>query len=127
MYFAKLHDITANELKTGVTDLVITVPGWYTDIQRCALIDAANIASLNCLRLINDSTAVALGYGITKSDLPNPENPRNGATSPLSMLATRPCPSLSSPFQRAGLTHGFLKYIFVLYVLALGLSHRIQE
>ena len=39
--------------------------------------DAAQIAGLNVLRLINDTTAVAFGYGITKSDLPEPENPRN--------------------------------------------------
>lgn len=65
------------ELKTVVTDVVIAVPGWYTDIQRRALLDAASIAGLNTLRLINDTTAVALGYGITKSDLPEPENPRH--------------------------------------------------
>ncbi len=39
--------------------------------------DAANIAGLNPLRLINDTTAIALGYGITKSDLPPPETPRH--------------------------------------------------
>lgn len=77
MYFGKLRDITANELKTAVSDLVIAVPGWYTDIQRRAMIDAAQIAGLNALRLINDTTAVALGYGITKTDLPEPENPRH--------------------------------------------------
>ena len=32
---------------------------------------------MNVLRLINDHTAVALGYGITKSDLPEAENPRH--------------------------------------------------
>ncbi|KAK7692144.1 hypothetical protein QCA50_003763 [Cerrena zonata] len=76
-YLGKLRDIAANELKTGVSDIVITVPGWYTDIQRRALLDAAQIANLNVLRLINDTTAVALGWGITKSDLPEAENPRH--------------------------------------------------
>lgn len=41
------------------------------------MLDAAQIANLNVLRLINDTTAVALGYGITKSDLPEAENPRH--------------------------------------------------
>jgi heat shock protein 4 len=77
MYLSKLRDTAAAELKTGVCDVVIAVPGWYTDIQRRAVLDAAAIAGLNTLRIINDSTAVALGYGITKSDLPDPENPRN--------------------------------------------------
>ncbi|KAF8196547.1 heat shock protein 70 family [Pholiota molesta] len=77
MYFGKLRDIAGAELKTPVTDVVISVPGWYTDIQRRAIIDAAAIANMNVLRLINDTTATALGYGITKSDLPEAENPRN--------------------------------------------------
>ncbi|KAL0957003.1 hypothetical protein HGRIS_003104 [Hohenbuehelia grisea] len=77
MYLAKLRDIAANELKTGVTDVVIAVPGWYTDIQRRAMLDAAAIAGLNVLRLINDTTATALGYGITKSDLPESDNPKH--------------------------------------------------
>jgi heat shock protein 4 len=77
MYLGKIRDIAAVELKTGVTDIVIAVPSWYTDIQRRAMLDAASIVGLNTLRLINDSTAVALGYGITKSDLPDAENPRH--------------------------------------------------
>jgi heat shock protein 4 len=77
MLLGKLRDTAAAELKTPVSDVVISVPGWYTDIQRRALMDAAAIASLNPLRLINDTTAVALGYGITKSDLPEPDNPRH--------------------------------------------------
>jgi len=79
MYFGKLRDIAAAELKAGIQDVVISVPGWYTDIQRRATLDAAAIAGLNTLRLINDTTATALGYGITKSDLPDAENPRHVA------------------------------------------------
>ncbi|KAF7303739.1 Heat shock protein [Mycena indigotica] len=77
MYLGKLRDIASAELKVGVTDIVIAVPGWYSEVQRRALLDAATVAGLNPLRLINDTTAVALGYGITKSDLPEAENPRH--------------------------------------------------
>ena len=77
MYFGRLRDIASKELKTGVSDVVIAVPGWYTDVQRRALLSAATIAGLNPLRLIPDHTAVAFGYGITKSDLPDAENPRH--------------------------------------------------
>lgn len=77
MYFGKLRDITSGELKVPVSDFVVAVPGWYTDIQRRAIQDAAAIAGMNVLRVINDTTAVALGYGITKSDLPDAENPRH--------------------------------------------------
>ncbi|KAF8515677.1 HSP70-domain-containing protein [Hysterangium stoloniferum] len=78
MYLGKLKDIASNELKQLVSDVVIAVPGWYTDIQRRAVIDAAQITGLNPLRIINDTTAVALGYGITKSDLPElDQSPRH--------------------------------------------------
>ncbi|WVQ82723.1 hypothetical protein IAT38_004855 [Cryptococcus sp. DSM 104549] len=77
-YLGKLRDTASLELKQAVTDVVLAVPGWYTDIQRRAMLDAATIAGLNPLRLINDTTAVALGYGITKADLPeDPETPRH--------------------------------------------------
>ncbi|SCZ95105.1 BZ3500_MvSof-1268-A1-R1_Chr11-3g03606 [Microbotryum saponariae] len=77
MFLGKLRDTAANELKSAVNDVVIAVPVWYTDAQRRAVIDAADIAGLNPLRLINDTTATALGYGITKTDLPlAPEPPK---------------------------------------------------
>jgi heat shock protein 4 len=69
-YLGQLRDITTRESKAAVNDLVIAVPGWYTDVQRRAVLDAAEIAGVNTLRLINDTTATALGYGITKLDLP---------------------------------------------------------
>lgn len=70
---ARLRDTAQAELKANVNDVVIAVPGWYTDIQRRAVLDAAEIANLHPLRLINELTATALGYGITKTDLPPPE------------------------------------------------------
>lgn len=42
------------------------------------MLDAAQISGLNCLRLMNDTTATALAYGLYKQDLPAPEEkPRN--------------------------------------------------
>jgi heat shock protein 4 len=73
MFLSKIKQTTAAELKLPVSDLVMSVPAWFTDAQRRALIDAAEIAGLKLLRLINDTTAAALGYGITKLDLPGPE------------------------------------------------------
>ena len=75
MYLGKIRDITSAELKIPMSDCVISVPGWFTEKQRRALNDAADIAGLNVLRLINDTTASALGYGITKTDLPDPSLP----------------------------------------------------
>jgi heat shock 70kDa protein 4 len=73
MYFTKVKATTAAELRQPVSDIVLSCPPWYTDAQRRSLLDAAEIAGLKCLRLINDTTATALGYGITKLDLPGPE------------------------------------------------------
>lgn len=73
MYLTRMRATASVELKLPVSDVVLSCPVWYTDAQRRAILDAADIAGLKCLRLINDNTAVALGYGITKLDLPAPE------------------------------------------------------
>ncbi|XP_067891817.1 heat shock 70 kDa protein 4L-like [Heterodontus francisci] len=78
MLLTKLKETSENALKKPVTDCVISVPSFFTDAERRSVIAAAEIAGLNCLRLMNDTTAVALAYGIYKQDLPAPEEkPRN--------------------------------------------------
>ena len=75
--FTKLKQITDTELKTKAVDCVIGVPCYFTDTERRAMLDAAQIAGWNCLRLLNETTAVALCYGIYKADLPEPtDKPR---------------------------------------------------
>uniref|UniRef100_A0A5F8GRE9 Heat shock protein 105 kDa n=1 Tax=Monodelphis domestica TaxID=13616 RepID=A0A5F8GRE9_MONDO len=77
MLLTKLKETAENNLKKPVTDCVISVPSFFTDAERRSVLDAAQIVGLNCLRLMNDMTAVALNYGIYKQDLPGPEeNPR---------------------------------------------------
>ncbi|KAG5927605.1 Heat shock protein hsp88 [Claviceps africana] len=73
MYLSKIKQNAAQELKLPVSELCMSVPAWFTDTQRRALLDAAEIAGLKVLRLINDTTAAALGWGITKLDLPTAE------------------------------------------------------
>ncbi len=46
---------------------VITVPAWFDDAQRQATRDAAQLAGLECLRIVNEPTAAALAYGIDGS------------------------------------------------------------
>ncbi|MFV2057567.1 MAG: Fe-S protein assembly chaperone HscA [Thiohalomonadales bacterium] len=46
--------------------VVITVPAHFDDAQRQATKDAAKLAGLNVLRLINEPTAAALAYGLDK-------------------------------------------------------------
>uniref|UniRef100_A0A8C1Y3S5 Heat shock protein 4b n=1 Tax=Cyprinus carpio TaxID=7962 RepID=A0A8C1Y3S5_CYPCA len=73
MLLTKLKETAESALKKPVADCVISVPCFYTDAERRSVIDAAQIAGLNCLRLMNETTAVALAYGIYKQDLPAPE------------------------------------------------------
>ena len=39
------------------------------------MLDATRIAGLNCLRLMHETTATALAYGIYKQDLPETDKP----------------------------------------------------
>jgi molecular chaperone HscA len=43
---------------------VITVPAYFDDAQRQATKDAAKLAGINVLRLINEPTAAAIAYGL---------------------------------------------------------------
>jgi len=51
-------------LGVAVKKAVITVPAWFDDAQRQATKDAAELAGLDCLRIVNEPTAAALAYGI---------------------------------------------------------------
>ncbi|XP_054481227.1 heat shock 70 kDa protein 4a [Anoplopoma fimbria] len=73
MLLTKLKETAESALKKPVADCVISVPSYFTDSDRRSVMDAAQIAGLNCLRLMNETTAVTLAYGIYKQDLPAPE------------------------------------------------------
>eukprot|EP00277_Geminigera_cryophila_P001355 CAMPEP_0179428870 /NCGR_PEP_ID=MMETSP0799-20121207/14419_1 /TAXON_ID=46947 /ORGANISM="Geminigera cryophila, Strain CCMP2564" /LENGTH=892 /DNA_ID=CAMNT_0021204551 /DNA_START=255 /DNA_END=2933 /DNA_ORIENTATION=+ len=70
MLLANLKKIAEADHNAEVVDVAISVPVFFTEHQRRAIHVAAKIAGLTCLRLINDNTATALAYGITKTDLP---------------------------------------------------------
>lgn len=69
MFLNKLKMITHAETKAPVSDVVISVPSFFTDKERRAMIDAAEIAGLNCLRTVNDVTAAAVNYGLMKAEV----------------------------------------------------------
>lgn len=78
MLLAKLKETSESALKKPVADCVISVPSFFTDAERRSVMAAAQIAGLNCLKLMNETTGVALAYGIYKQDLPAlEEKPRN--------------------------------------------------
>lgn len=51
----------------SMADSVLAVPNWFTDSQRKGILAACEIGSVNCLRICNESSAIALSYGIFKS------------------------------------------------------------
>lgn len=84
-YLGERHSFTPEQIVAGiivdmkdiaevdgspVTDCVLSVPTYYVESERYAMLNAARIAGINCLRLINETTATALAYGIYKTDLP---------------------------------------------------------
>lgn len=55
----------AEEALNGeLAGVVITVPAYFDDAQRAGTKDAANLAGLHVLRLLNEPTAAAIAYGL---------------------------------------------------------------
>jgi len=50
--------------ESTVRDTVVTVPAWYSAPHRAALADAASVAGLNVLALVNSNAAAALKYAL---------------------------------------------------------------
>lgn len=67
MVLVKMKETAEAFLGKPVTDAVVTVPAYFNDSQRQATKDAASIAGLNCLRIINEPTAAAIAYGLDKN------------------------------------------------------------
>lgn len=65
---SKLADRGAESLGGDVDGVVITVPAYFDDAQRQATKDAARLAGLRVLRLLNEPTAAAVAYGLDKQD-----------------------------------------------------------
>ncbi|PWA80993.1 heat shock protein 70 family [Artemisia annua] len=73
MVFSDMKTIAEKNLNSAVADCCIGIPIYFTDLQRRAVMDAAIIAGLHPLRLMHETTATALAYGIYKTDLPENE------------------------------------------------------
>ncbi|AXQ22293.1 Fe-S protein assembly chaperone HscA [Acinetobacter wuhouensis] len=60
----QLKDRAEQSLNNPVNGAVITVPAYFDEAQRQATRDAAELAGLNVLRLLNEPTAAAVAYGL---------------------------------------------------------------
>jgi molecular chaperone HscA len=61
---AKLRQRAEDSFDDELFGAVITVPAYFDDAQRQATKDAAHLAGINVLRLINEPTAAAIAYGL---------------------------------------------------------------
>lgn len=66
MVLQHMKETAETYLGHKVAKAVITVPAYFTDSQRQATKDAAAIAGLEVLRIINEPTAAAVAYGLDK-------------------------------------------------------------
>ncbi|GMM36984.1 adenyl-nucleotide exchange factor [Saccharomycopsis crataegensis] len=71
MFINNLKEVAQNTVKGKITDVVIAVPAWYSEKQRQAVADASRIAGLNPVRIVNEVTAAAVGYGVFKNNFPD--------------------------------------------------------
>ncbi|XP_066245009.1 hypoxia up-regulated protein 1 [Euwallacea similis] len=66
-FLHKAKEFAENGAQQPITECVLTVPGFFNQIERKALLQAAELSGLRVLQLINDYTAVALNYGIFRT------------------------------------------------------------
>jgi molecular chaperone HscA len=64
---ATLRQRAEDALGDELVGAVVTVPAYFDDAQRQATKDAATLAGLNVLRLLNEPTAAAIAYGLDNS------------------------------------------------------------
>ncbi|NLB31751.1 MAG: Fe-S protein assembly chaperone HscA, partial [Alcaligenaceae bacterium] len=65
---AKLRQQAEDSLGDDLVGAVITVPAYFDDAQRQATRDAARLAGLDVLRLLNEPTAAAVAYGLERAN-----------------------------------------------------------
>lgn len=63
-----LYQRALQSFNDDIVGAVITVPAYFDESQRQATKDAAQIAGLNVLRLLNEPTAAAIAYGLDTAD-----------------------------------------------------------
>jgi hypoxia up-regulated 1 len=72
MQFSYVKQLAESLAGEKVTDVIVTVPPYFTQFQRDAVVDSIEVAGLRTLALINDGTAVAVNYAMTRT-FPTPE------------------------------------------------------
>lgn len=72
MQFGYIKSLAEDLAGEKVQDTIVTVPPFYNQFERDAIADAVELADLRILGLINDGTAIAVNYAMTRT-FPEPE------------------------------------------------------
>lgn len=67
MQLAYVKDLAESVGGEKVHDIVVTVPAFYSQFERDAVADAIEIAGMRMLALVNDGTAVAINFAMTRT------------------------------------------------------------
>jgi molecular chaperone DnaK len=68
MLLQEMRLIAEDQLGETVERAVVTVPAYFNDNQRQAVRDAGRIAGLDVVRILNEPTAAAIAYGLSRTD-----------------------------------------------------------
>ncbi|MCA9556901.1 MAG: Hsp70 family protein, partial [Myxococcales bacterium] len=68
LILAEVRQVASRNLKARVEGAVITVPAYFSEIQRESVRRAARGAGLDEVRIISEPTAAALAYGFNRSE-----------------------------------------------------------
>jgi molecular chaperone DnaK len=66
MLLQEMRSLAEDQLGESVEHAVVTVPAYFNDNQRQAVRDAGRIAGLDIIRILNEPTAAAIAYGLTR-------------------------------------------------------------
>jgi molecular chaperone HscA len=67
LVFLELKQIAEQHFGQKITKAVVTVPAYFDDKQKSAVREAANLAGIEVLRLLNEPTAAGFAYGVNNS------------------------------------------------------------
>jgi hypoxia up-regulated 1 len=67
MELAYVRELAREASGGDVNEVIVTVPGWFSQDQRLSMLDAIEIAGMKSVGLINDGSAVAINYAMTRS------------------------------------------------------------
>ena len=71
MVLAKMKEIAESYSGIKINNAIVTVPVYFDNSQRQATKDAGIISGLNVVRILNESTAAAIAYGLDEGDEKN--------------------------------------------------------